>query len=492
MSFRAYGPQDDPATDLGDDQFTRFATRGGGVDLPEGVLRYAQNVRLTAKTVKPRKGAKALATDLELDTPPVVLDFSLGVDLAVASITRTGGTATVTTVANHGYTSGNHVAIEGAVPTAYNGDVTITVTGVKTFTFAVAGTPTTPATGTITCNKGPRIYDAYDDTVRGSCVVTFDDLADAFLLALKTKSYLCRAGQASVQIDYPAGEECAATASLVQFEGKVYLFRGSPGGTIAVTSITRSSTTATLTSTTAHGLTTGDWAYIEGGNQNEYRGTVQVTVTDTTHFTYTVDVGATTPATGTFTLRPCDPPLSWDRNTANDFIVAASGPHTLGGTKIKLPPTDWAIEFNRRLWLPYLGRQILGSDYSDALTIDTNVAQTRIKPGTNDWLVGAMGFSDTRLLLGYRKSLHHLGLTITDLSIADQSQVKADFGVVARQTMVECANGILFLSDGGREAVADYRPAQPGGGSAATLRRRAGYLRAGELGLRRSRGGRVA
>jgi len=68
----------------------------------------------------------------------------------VTSITRSGSTATVTTSAAHGLASNQYVEILGANETDYNGDFQITVTGASTFTYTVAGTPTTPATGTIT------------------------------------------------------------------------------------------------------------------------------------------------------------------------------------------------------------------------------------------------------------------------------------------------------------------------------------------------------
>jgi hypothetical protein len=69
---------------------------------------------------------------------------------AITSITRVTTTATVTTTAAHGFTTGQSVTISGAVQTEYNGTYVITVTGLTTFTYTVAGAPATPATGTIT------------------------------------------------------------------------------------------------------------------------------------------------------------------------------------------------------------------------------------------------------------------------------------------------------------------------------------------------------
>lgn len=71
----------------------------------------------------------------------------------------------------------------------------------------------------------------------------------------------------------------------------------------AVSSITRSSSTATVTTSAAHGLTTGDYVTVSGADQSEYNVTAQVTVTSTTVFTYTVSGTPATPATGTLVLK---------------------------------------------------------------------------------------------------------------------------------------------------------------------------------------------
>lgn len=70
---------------------------------------------------------------------------------------------------------------------------------------------------------------------------------------------------------------------------------------LAITSITSSSTTATVTTTANHGLSDGMYVTISGATQTEYNGSYQVTVTSDTTFTYTFAGSATTPATGTKT-----------------------------------------------------------------------------------------------------------------------------------------------------------------------------------------------
>lgn len=73
---------------------------------------------------------------------------------AVASLTRSGSTATLTTLTPHGRTTGQRMVVSGANQADYNGAKVVTVTGPTSFTFAVSGSPATPATGTILVSVG--------------------------------------------------------------------------------------------------------------------------------------------------------------------------------------------------------------------------------------------------------------------------------------------------------------------------------------------------
>lgn len=64
------------------------------------------------------------------------------------TITRAGAVATVAHT-GHGMATNDKVMINGADQPEYNGVFQITVTGTNSYTYAVSGTPATPATGTI-------------------------------------------------------------------------------------------------------------------------------------------------------------------------------------------------------------------------------------------------------------------------------------------------------------------------------------------------------
>lgn len=74
--------------------------------------------------------------------------------LSITSITRSSTTATVTTAAAHGLSTGAKVTIAGAEQADYNISATITVVDTTTFTYTVANSPTTPATGTLSYAQG--------------------------------------------------------------------------------------------------------------------------------------------------------------------------------------------------------------------------------------------------------------------------------------------------------------------------------------------------
>lgn len=62
-------------------------------------------------------------------------------DIFISTITNVTTTATLTTTAAHGRTTGDSVTVHGAFPDAYNGTFVITVTGATTFTYTMLSDP---------------------------------------------------------------------------------------------------------------------------------------------------------------------------------------------------------------------------------------------------------------------------------------------------------------------------------------------------------------
>lgn len=113
----------------------------------------AGTVAVVAGTVTVKATAKT-AGGAAIQDAVVVLKASDGTGAFpfedVVTITRAATTATVTHTA-HGMATNDKVLIRDADQEDYNIIASITVTDANTYTYPVANSPTTPATGTITC-----------------------------------------------------------------------------------------------------------------------------------------------------------------------------------------------------------------------------------------------------------------------------------------------------------------------------------------------------
>lgn len=442
-----------------------FRSRAGATTLPPGVDRFAQNMRYNRNRKQPRAGSAAMATDLVLANPPVVLDFALPTSLPAIAVVRTDTTVRVTLTASPGWNPGDVVAVEGADQTEYNGDWPITSVGLDSghayFEFSIApATPPSPATGTILATKGLRVFEIYADRARAACVFTDDNQLEHLLVVCGRTGYVLTEQAPSVKIDFPVGEliETGSEVDLQVYLNNLYLFRGrSAGPVLAIGSLSRVGGLVTV-ATSVHGLQNGDWVRIPDAAEVEYQGVWQVTVLD--NFTFTFGIGAATPATPSAspgTVYKVRPPLKWDRDPTHSFEVVTTGP---GPTTlhIRMPPADWALPFNDQIWLPLARDQMIKSDFNEDSSFDLQTLQ-RFKPGSADSLVAAYpgpltdepGTIGPRLFFLLRKSLFLLYLSPTDLSIIAKKQIPGSEGVGcrARRTVATCGQFVAWLSDQG-------------------------------------------
>jgi hypothetical protein len=263
----------------GDNGFIGFASRLNPLTLPAGMLQDSVNMRLDRGVAQTRKGSKRLTDTIGTTGAPLTLDFTLGTDKTVTSITRASTTATVTATA-HGFTSGDQVNIRGAVQTDYNGDFIVTVTDANTFTYTVSGSPATPATGTIVANNGPEVRDSYEGGLYAAGVFAsqnYDNANEFIVLAGSDSATLYRQGQSPVVKTYPTSPaekiEGTDTVSVLQAFDRLYILReasrtatGYEEKLTTASGITVSSTTATV-NVNAHGYPEGATVRIEGSQR---------------------------------------------------------------------------------------------------------------------------------------------------------------------------------------------------------------------------------
>lgn len=127
---------------------------------------------------------------------------------------------------------------------------------------------------------------------------------------------------------------------------------------VSVSGITRVSTTATVTTSSAHGFSTGDYITVSGADQSDYNITAEITVTTTTAFTYEVENSPTTPATGTILATREEFVLVGDLGSEDSEVVTSSDVPdatsiTVGAVNFAhgISSTVWQLQFDkRRLW----------------------------------------------------------------------------------------------------------------------------------------------
>jgi uncharacterized phage protein gp47/JayE len=217
------------------------------------------------------------------------------------------------------------VTTSGADQSEYNlTDTAIIVTGLDTFDYEVAGSPATPATGTIlvdftTANVtvdsvgfGADTNLDLDTPVKlQSPIVNVDDTLYVTFAAVgggtdgeTTEDYKARYLD---KIRNPVAHfnKADIVAEAKEVAGVTRVFVKSAGtevGTVAVTSITRSGNVATVITTTPHGFEDGQVTSIAGAVEPEYNVTrTRIIIEDDDTFHYVVFGAPSTPATGTIT-----------------------------------------------------------------------------------------------------------------------------------------------------------------------------------------------
>ncbi len=169
-------------------------------------------------------------------------------------------------------------------------------------TDSVAADGQTPMTGPLNLNSN-KVTNLANATLTGDAVNFGQFSTPTFTGAVTCSSTLSVAGDTTMagnlavnstgQIKLPNGSTAQRSATpavgsirynttLQQFEG----YSTYSGQTIS--SITRVTTTATLTTASAHNLTTGTFVTVSGAVPVEYNGTFSITVVNATSFTYTM------------------------------------------------------------------------------------------------------------------------------------------------------------------------------------------------------------
>jgi hypothetical protein len=456
----------------GDAGFLGFASRLNPLTLPAGMLQDSVNMRLDRGVAQTRKGSKRLTDTIGTTGAPLTLDFTLGTDRTVTSITRASTTATVTATA-HGFTTGDQINIRGAAETDYNGDFIVTVTDANTFTYTVSGSPATPATGTIIANNGPEVRDSYDGGLYAAGVFAsqnYENAAEYIVLAGNDQAWLWRDGASPVIKNYPTSPderiEGTDTVSIVQAFDRLYILReAARAGAYAEkltnsSGITVSSTTATV-NVNAHGYPEGATVRIEGSTTPAFDGhefRVLGTNLNTDSFEITVPSGTATHAAATIKVRRVKPPLFWDGGSGG-FVRATAGVPAEGVTYTRMPSVGWASYHNNRLWIAKTRDTVGISDVLDPDLYDPFWNSFRAGAGGDDRIVAVHPWVEGQALVFCRKSIWLATLNqfastdgsdfSVDTPVSQLTLLTNEIGCSARNTIVTAGSFVFFLSDAG-------------------------------------------
>jgi hypothetical protein len=458
----------------GDNGFIGFASRLNPLTLPAGMLQDCVNMRLDRGVATTRKGSKRLTDTIGTTGAPLTLNFDLGTDKTVTSITRSSTTATATATA-HGFTTGDQVNIRGAVQTDYNGDFLITLDSIdptNKFTYTVSGSPATPATGTIIANNGPEVRDSYDGGLYAAGVFAsqnYDNANEFIVLAGSDSATLYRQGQSPVVKTYPTSPaekiEGTDTVSVLQAFDRLYVLReasrtatGYEEKLTTASGITVSSTTATV-NVTAHGYPAGARVRIEGSTTPAFDGhEYDIVSSSTDSFTITVPALTATHAAAGIKVRRIKPPIYWDGGSGN-FVRATAGVPAAGVTYTTMPSAGWAAYHNNRLWFAKNRDTVAISDVLDPDLYDPFWNSFRAGAGGDDRIVAVHPWVEGQALVFCRKSIWLA--TLNQFSSTDGSDFSVDtpvsqltlltneIGCSARNTIVTAGNFVFFLSDAG-------------------------------------------
>jgi hypothetical protein len=241
-----------------------------------------------------------------------ILTTTSGVQ-TISSITHAGLIATLTTASAHGLSTGVYVSITGTTPADYSGVFKITVTSTTTFTYRMLTIPSGNAT-VVGVYKNQAFTPVntlmnYTETVSYKLFAAAGDTIYESKQnpALPVFTGITSDKLQSVNLTNTAGKfliACNGVDPVMVYDGTRWFFVATTTTAVTISSIARTSpsATATVTTATAHGLVTGNRVTITGASEATFNGTFVITVTGASAFTYTsTGTSTATSVTGAYT-----------------------------------------------------------------------------------------------------------------------------------------------------------------------------------------------
>jgi hypothetical protein len=484
--YDSYGTVDDQMLDVFDTNFLGFNNRFKPDALNAGILTTSKNFRFDLQGIaQVRKGITVTKAPLALDSNRAfTLPFYAYGDPNDSTTTSNnltsntlsgsslvGTTLTITFGSNH-YVQNNTLIFVGAISgvTGYvSGNYIATRISDTSLSITIAGIGGTPS-GTTTIGA-PAIQASFTTQIYGSCNYSdfFNDGVEYIILAGNDKAYAIKlSDQSSTEISYPTGVQLSSSSDVVQALNRVYIFRdgqtalefdGDLSGSPAFTKAQSGSFTqpALLSSTnntsiangkvsvsqTGHGLETGDDLVIVSSSALTDGSSYSITKVDADNFFFYADAD----------------------DTSSPITSKFIGRVSAGGGYIHMPAPPFGVAHNFRLAVPYFYEPTTTDNFT-ARNVDDEILISSPKRGekfdtpfgtlgtteggVNDKLVGLFSFADDKLILFNRKSISLVqGVDSINFTDTVRQLITSELGLVARKSVVQVGNQLLFLSDNG-------------------------------------------
>ena len=479
--YSSYSALDDRITEDLDSGYIGFNNRLRPDQLVKGVLADSQNGRLAVNGEwQTRKGISNFKAPLATGSAALTLPFYLmDANITTNSVAVTSNELILNFSSAHGLgTSGSgQVQLDTSSltvsPATASGLYTATV--VDADTIKLTDKTYSSASGSVVVTK-PSLADTAVNEVYGSCIFS-DPNANSesyILLAANTKVVAVKVSDPNTTYDllYPGTETVSTQIDMVQTFNKVFIFRDGDTAMsldLATNNITGSPAFALVEKgaftypsaqlTTAFEITKGEAKGTKASHGYVSGDAIRVSVVG--------DSGLT--LNDTFTVSKVD---------GNDFFFFVNNAPDLGSitsnepTFIKelplelgfvhMPAPKYGVYHQRRLAVPFryslsstetitdrkIFDEIILSDINDSDTYQHLEGQFRFNAGKADFNVGMHSFSDDKLIVFNRNSIH-IVIGSEDVATAKNQLLTDEVGLVARRSVIQVGNQVLFLSDNG-------------------------------------------
>jgi hypothetical protein len=472
--FDNYGPLDNPLIEEGDTGFARMNARLRPDQLKAGEVALSTNGRMDIDGAwQPRMGVQNFGTAVTTNATALTLPFYLYANKTGNSVSRVGDVITIGFATAHAFTTATLAkvsGITGITPTPNKNNVITVVTSTSISITIVGATGTIGGTAIV---GSPQLEDDIVNAVYGSCLFSdpTTDNTEYIVIATNNGAQAIKVSDgSSTTIAYPAGVTISSEVNLLQAFNYIFLFRdgltalqftGTLVGSPAFTLVSNGAYTQPSTFNTA-----GNCAIADG----------VVTITETAHGLAVgntiriIDRGTTTLNNlSEFFITVVTANTFKFFATANDITgasVVMGSPQSAGAGFTHMPAPPWAIYHQRRLWMPYyytmagssgsptitsrnVTDEVIASDILDQNTYDQILDGFRIASGGADYVVAIQPFAEDNVIVFNRNTIHLIRGVSQALSEVTVQEITREVGCIARKTVVQVGNQVLFLSDNG-------------------------------------------